>query len=514
MFKETHIADFAGVNYNLIVHKLEKKFKKVVVLDTVIFYPEHRQLLNSIAEEVLEYPTSLPEGLEKQFEENPDLFLNKKCYTAIAIEDTPLQLLMNRVDGADVIISCWTNIPDEIIRLNPQLKLIVFWTHEREHRINVKLAKELGIVVANIPDYGTDAVAEVAFAGFYQLLLRNFADDGSNRTAEQISHAVIDGTFNHFRKLLENEKYTRSGKFVHHFHKIGMVKFDFTQKNIDELIPERLIEYKRVGLLNIKDADQIASNLQAFGVIVNRYQIEDASLATYYKFLADNDLVFYNSEAIDSAELLKISSMFGDKMIDVNQLPSANYSFVGKTFGVVGLGRIGTKVAAIAKKLGFDVIYYSKTRKTEVENELGITHVGLEELIEKSDVVSIHLPAHKAENLVDEKLIGKLKKGTLFLNTADGNAINQQALTKRMMDGEIFGFLDVYPGLPRKDILGMPMKDKSDWKIHKELSNNVLAYRAGWKTQESIRVKTYKLLGEMIDFLVGKKDKYVLPDEL
>ena len=83
-----------------------------------------------------------------------------------------------------------------------------------------------------------------------------------------------------------------------------------------------------------------------------------------------------------------------------------------------------------------------------------------------------------------------------------------------MLAGEIFAYLDVYPGLPRKDILGMPMNDKTDWKIHKELANNVLAYRAGWKTQESIKVKTYKLLGEMIDFLVGKKDKYKLPDEL
>ena len=55
------------------------KFKRVVVLDTVIFYPEHRKLLNSIAEEVLEFPTSLPEGLEKQYEEHPEIFLHQKC---------------------------------------------------------------------------------------------------------------------------------------------------------------------------------------------------------------------------------------------------------------------------------------------------------------------------------------------------------------------------------------------------------------------------------------------------
>jgi len=494
--------------------KVDKKFKKVVVLDTVIFYPEHRQLLNSIAEEVLEYPTSLPDGLEKQYEENPDLFLNKKCYTQIEIDDVPMQLLMNRVDGADVVISCWTNIPDEILRLNQQLKLIVFWTHEREHRINVKLAAELGITVTNIPDYGTDAVAEVVFAGLWQLLHRNFGADGTVKTGDKISHAIVDYVFSYFRQLQDNEKYTRSGKFTHHFHKIGLVKFDFSQKNIDDLIPERLIEHKRIGLLNIKKASETIDVLRAFGVVCEQYEISDTSLATYYKFLTENDIVFYDSKSVDHSEIKKIVAMFGDKLIDIEKLSSAEYLFNDKIFGVVGLGRIGTKVAIIAKKLKFGVVYYSKTRKTELEKELGIKYVELEKLAETSDVVSIHVPAHKAENLFGDKLIAKLKKGSIFINTADGNAIDQPALTKRMLDGEIFAYLDVFPGLPRKDILGMPMKDKTDWKIHNELSNNVLAYRAGWKTQESIRVKTYKLLGEMIDFLVGKKDKYVLPDEL
>jgi len=494
--------------------KLEKKFKKVVILDTVIFYPEHRQLLNSIAEEVLEYPTSLPEGLEKQYEENPELFLNKKCYTQIAIDDMPKQLLMNRIDGADVVISCWTDIPDEILRLNPQLKLIAFWTHEREHRINVELAHGLGITVVNIPDYGTDAVAEVVFAGLWQLLQRNFGTDISSENGDKISHAIINHVFNHFRRLPDNEKYTRSGKFTHHFHKIGLVKFDFTQKNIDELIPERLIEHKRIGLLNIENGDKAVKMLEALGVVCEGYRITDSSLATYHKFLIENDIVFYDSKSLDNSEIKKIVTMFDNKLVDIEKLSSAEYLFEGKVFGVVGLGRIGVRVATVAKKLGFEVVYYSKTRKTDLEHQLGIKYVELENLAELSDVVSIHVPAHKAENIFNGKLIAKLKRGSIFINTADGNAIDQPALTKRMLAGEIFSYLDVYPGLPRKDILGLPMKDKTDWKIHKELSNNVLSYRAGWKTQESIRVKTYKLLGEMIDFLIGKKDKYILPDEL
>lgn len=481
--------------------KLGKKFKKVVILDTVIFYPEHRQLLNSIAEEVLEYPTSLPEQLEKQYEENPELFVNKKCYTEIATDNIPLQLLMDRVEGAEVIISCWTNIPDEILRLNPQLKLVIFWTHEREHRINLALAKKLGIMVENIPDYGTDAVAEVTFAGLWQLLCRNFGLKSPN-TGEQIAHAVVNHVFDYFRQLPKNEKNTRSGKFTHHFHKIGQAKFDFTQKNIDELIPEKLVEHKKVGLLNIKEGGGAVKILEAFDIIGEQYKIIDSSLATYYKFLAENELIFYNSDLIDKTEIIKAQKMFGDKLIDIKQITSTEYSLKEKVFGVIGLGRIGVKVATIATKLGFKVIYYSQTRKPEIEDALGIKYVDIEELAKTSDIISVHLPAYKAENLLNETLINKIKGGTILLNTADGNALDQPTLTKRMLKGEILAYLDVYPGLPRKDILGITMKNKADWKIKQELPNNVIAYRAGWKTQESIRIKTYKLLGEMIDFLI------------
>jgi lactate dehydrogenase-like 2-hydroxyacid dehydrogenase len=496
------------------MQNIAKKFKKVVVLDTVIFYPEHRKLLNSIAEEVLEYPSSLPERLEKQYEEHPEFFLNKKCYMQIATDDIPLQLLMNRVEGADCIISCWAGIPDEILKLNPQLKLILFWTHEKEHRINIKLAEELGIAVANIPDYGTDSVAEVVFAGLWELIKRNYPRDSVPETEDEIMHSIMNEVFDRYRQLTENEKYTRAGKFTHHFHKLGLVKFDFTKKNIDELIPEKLIENKKIGLLNISNTRKTINALKSFDTICRDFDFTDSNLATYYKFLSENRLIFLDSKNISKEDLEKTELMFKDKIIDIQNFTTASYSFDKKIFGIVGLGRIGSRVAKIAKNLGFKVIYYSKTRNEDIEKSLGIKFIDLKKLAKISDIVSIHVSAHRAENLFDEKLINLMREKTIFINTADGNAIDQQALTKRMLNNEIFAYLDVYPGLPRKDILGIPMKDKSDWKIHKILANNVLAYRTGWKTQESIRVKTYKLLGLMIDFLIENKGKYNFPSEL
>lgn len=490
------------------------KFKRVVVLDTVIFYPEHRKLLNSIAEEVLEFPTSLHEGLEKQYEEHPEIFLHQKCYTQIATDNVPLQLLMNRIEGADVIVSCWTDIPDEIIKLNPQLKLILFWTHEKEHRINLKLAEEMGITVANIPDYGTDSVAEVVFAGLWEIIQRNYPSIKEQKNENEIMNSVMIEIFKRYRRLDINEKYTRAGKFTHHFHKLGLVKFDFSKRNIEELISERLIENKNIGLLNIGKVEKLINALSSFGVKVWNFQLSDVNSAVYYKFLAENEYIFYDSKNIESTDLEKAETMFGDKLIDIQKFSTSNYSFHKKIFGIVGLGRIGIKVAKIAKSLNFQVVYFSKNRKPDIEKSLGIKYVELEKLARESDILSIHVSAHKAENLFDKKLINLMRKKTIFINTADGNSIDQSALTERALKNEIFTYLDVYPGLPRKDILGIAMRNKADWKLHKIIPNSVFAYRAGWKTQESIRVKTYKLLGIMIDFLIHSSDKYTSSEEL
>jgi len=431
----------------------------------------------------------------------------------ILSNNVPLQILMDRIEGCDVIISCWTDVPGEILKLNPQLKLILFWTHEKEHRINLELAKEMGITVANIPDYGTDSVAEVVFAGLWELIKRNYPKNEEPKTENEIMNSIMAEIFRRYRQLDLNEKNTRVGKFTHHFHKLGLVKFDFSEKDFDELIPERLVENKNIGLLNIKNSAKTINALNSLRVKAWNFQLDDANSAVFYKFLAENEYLFYDSKNIENTDLEKAKAMFSEKLIDIQKLSSSDYYFDKKIFGVVGLGRIGTRAAEIAKNLNFKVIYFSKTRRFDIEKTLGIKYVSLKKLAKISDVISIHLPAHKSENLFDKNLINLMKNRTIFINTADGNAINQRALTERMLKNEIFAYLDVYPGLPKKDILGIPMQDKLDWKLHNILSNNVLAYRAGWKTQESIRVKTYKLMGLMIDFLIYSSNKLTSPEE-
>jgi len=485
------------------INNTMKKFTKAVILDSVILYPEHKKVLSNLVELIEEYPSSLPGGLEKQYEENPELFKNKKCYTQIAADNIPLQLLMNRCDGAEVILSCWTNIPDEIIKLNKQLKLIIFWTHEKEHRINMELAKEKGISVCNIPDYGTDSVSEVVFSGILTLLKRNFSNENV-ATPEQEAIGVMQKIFDKFRLLEKNEKETRRGQFLHHFHKLGMVKFNITDENLGKIIPERLIENKNIGIIGkSKGLDYLAKiSKNAFGMDTKRFNIKDSNLADYYKFLAENEIIVLDSREMKDIEYEKIKMLCNKKIIDLKEIGGLDYSINNKMFGVIGLGRIGIRVARIAKELGFNLVYYSKTRKENLEKEIGIKYLELEELMKNSDVISLHLPSHKADGLLSKEKLNLIKEGTIFINTADGNIVDQQFLTKLMLNKKIYAFLDVYPGLPRKDILGLEMDDQKDWKIRNLLEEHLLTYRAGWKSQESIRIKTYKLIGQMIDYLL------------
>jgi len=402
-----------------------KKFKKIVVLDSVIFYPEHKKILKSIAEEICEYPSSLPENPEKQYIENPELFKEKKCYTQIVADNIPLQLLMNRVEGTDVIISCWTNIPDKILELNLQLKLIIFWTHEKEHRLNMDLANKLGINICNISDYGTDSVAELVFAGLFELIKRNFSTQRAKHSWE-ISQEVFRSLFGRYRKYLKNEKETRRGQFLHHFHKLGMVNFDIKADNLDYIIPEKLIENKSMGIIGNSKAFNLIKKIaeRSFAIKVKKIHAINLEKADSYKFLSDNETILINSLELDQKEFELLKKLCSNKIIDINEIEGSNYNLNNKVLGIIGLGRIGTKVARTAKPLGLKIVYYSKTRKKDLEKEIGIKYADLDDLLKSSDIISIHLPAHKADGLISKKKLDLIKGGALLINTTDGNIVD------------------------------------------------------------------------------------------
>lgn len=117
----------------------------------------------------------------------------------------------------------------------------------------------------------------------------------------------------------------------------------------------------------------------------------------------------------------------------------------GKTFGIVGTGAIGGKVAKIAQAFGCRVIAYSRTVKPEMQG-LGIEYMSLEEVLQQSDIVSLHVPLNeKTKGLIGEKEIALMKKNAILLNTARGPVVDSEALAKALNEEKIAGAgIDVF----------------------------------------------------------------------
>ncbi|MPZ85470.1 MAG: phosphoglycerate dehydrogenase [Actinophytocola sp.] len=112
----------------------------------------------------------------------------------------------------------------------------------------------------------------------------------------------------------------------------------------------------------------------------------------------------------------------------------------GKTVGVVGLGKIGQLFAQRLAAFGTDLIAYDPYVSAARAAQLGIELVGLDELMARADVISIHLPkTPETKGLIGADQLAKAKKGVLIVNAARGGLIDEQALADAVRDGQVGG---------------------------------------------------------------------------
>ena len=105
----------------------------------------------------------------------------------------------------------------------------------------------------------------------------------------------------------------------------------------------------------------------------------------------------------------------------------------GKTWGIVGLGNIGRRVAEIAKLFGCHVIYYSTSGKNNNSDYIRVT---FDELLEQSDIVSVHAPLDEnTKGLFDKKAFEKMKKDSIFINVGRGPIVVEQDLADALEEG-------------------------------------------------------------------------------
>lgn len=132
----------------------------------------------------------------------------------------------------------------------------------------------------------------------------------------------------------------------------------------------------------------------------------------------------------------------------------------GKTMGVIGVGNVGSKVADAAKALGMNVLLNDPPRERSEGSE---AFVSLNDLLEQSDIISLHVPLNRGgvdntHHLVNQEFTGQLKKGTILINSSRGSVVDEPALMEGIRSGILSDtILDVFENEPlvNKDLIDM-----------------------------------------------------------
>jgi glyoxylate reductase len=175
----------------------------------------------------------------------------------------------------------------------------------------------------------------------------------------------------------------------------------------------------------------------------------------------------------------------------------------GKTLGIIGLGRIGQDMSLKCKAFGMKTLYYNRRPVDhETERRLSATYTPLDELLEQSDVISIHTPlTEKTYHLMNPETFSRMKEGSYLINTSRGEVVDEKALVLALKSGKIRGAgLDVYEFEPEitHELLGM--------------NNVVLLPHIGSATKETRNRMSEMAARNVIAALEGEKPGNLVPE--
>jgi D-3-phosphoglycerate dehydrogenase / 2-oxoglutarate reductase len=265
---------------------------------------------------------------------------------------------------------------------------------------------------------------------------------------------------------------------------------------------------KGVHILGIRSKSQITENVLAnadkllaigcFCIGTNQVNL---------KFATENGIAVFNapySNTRSVAELvIGLCVMLIRKIIDKNNAAhngiwqkdaKGSFELRGKTLGIIGYGNIGSQVSVMAEALGLNVIYYDVMTKLPHGNAKQIRD--LHELLEQSDIVTLHVPSDKTtRNLINEKSLSAMHKGSMLINYSRGEVVDLDALQKFIENGTITGAaIDVFPVEPEKN------GDKFECSL-RNLSNVILTPHIGGSTEEAQANIGLDVTAKLINYL-------------
>ena len=304
-----------------------------------------------------------------------------------------------------------------------------------------------------------------------------------------IKVAVLDDYQNAFQQIVEVEKYKDKFDF-----KVFNEPFSDEKEAIVELEDFEALFIMRERTPMTKDLIESLPRLKYIMTSGMRNKAIDLEIAEKKNIIVCGTEINPNPAAEITWAL--ILGLFRNMKQEIDNMfqgywqTTIGFELKGKMLGLIGLGKIGTQVAKVAKAFGMEVCAWSENLNLSHANELGVLPMSKEDLLKNSDIISIHLVlGERYKNLITKKEFGMMKKTAFLINTSRGPIINENDLVEVLKDEKIAGVgLDVYDKEP------LPQDHKLRF-----LPNALLLPHIGYVTAENYT----KFYLQMIENLEG-----------
>ena len=307
-----------------------------------------------------------------------------------------------------------------------------------------------------------------------------------------IKVAVLDDYQNAFQQIVEVEKYKDKFDF-----KVFNEPFSDEKEAIVELEDFEALFIMRERTPMTKDLIESLPKLKYIMTSGMRNNAIDLETTKKKKIIVCGTEI--NSNPAAEITWALILGLYRNMKLEIDNMfqgywqTTIGFELKGKLLGLIGLGKIGTQVAKVAKAFGMEVCAWSENLDLSHANEIGVLPMSKEDLLKTADIISIHLVlGDRYKNLITKKEFELMKKSSFLINTSRGQIIKEDDLIEALKDEKIAGVgLDVYDKEP------LPQDHKLRF-----LPNALLLPHIGFVTAENYS----KFYSQMIENLEGCLD--------
>lgn len=280
-------------------------------------------------------------------------------------------------------------------------------------------------------------------------------------------------------------------------------EFEYFEKSAasDDEIIERLKDSDVAIITNNKFSKKVIynTNLKLIDVAFTGFNHVDIEACNENDIIVENASGYSDDSVAELVIGFTISIMRKFDQNKKNMFEDESFNLLGqiikgKTVGIIGTGKIGTRVIELFRAFGANILAYSRSEKENVKN-LGAKYVSLNELLKNSDIVSIHLPQNeKTLGFIGKNELDLMKDKAILINCARGPIIDNDYLAKLLNEDKLRAGIDVFDMEPPLD---------ADYPL-RNAKNVLLTNHIGFFTKEAMDIRCEIVFDNLYKFLDGK----------